>query len=610
MRISLSVKLIMLVVGFLGAFTAIFAQQASELFASVLVQREEYSNMVQAAAKANEVEQLISSAVDRAQVTGTLMLKHAGEKKSEKSEASVSFNKDKNLIAIDVVRISGDSPELVDRYVKEKTLEKAGLEAGFIPQLRQLQKFPFDQVIAKKITIQNSSFPKGYPLLTFGIPIARDDQDRVTHVAIADVDLGYLQRSFSGESERVLFVYDHEGNLLAHQDERKALARHSLIGHPLVRKSQDDLIPRRQIQFVDPDTDSKMIGAYVRIPSYGLTVVSQTPESVILEPAAQVRQKTFFIAGTIISIAIFCFFLFSGSLTEHLEVLHELVAEVEKGNFQTKAKGRVRFLFPDEVADLARAFDRMTDGLVERDRVKNLFRKFHGSSVTEDILKQGNLLGGQKKEVTVFFSDIRGFTSFSESHTPEEVVEMLNEYFEIMVGIITSHGGVVDKFIGDAIMAVWGAPHSTDHDAQNAVRACLEMRKALQSLNERRIERRQQPLMIGMGLHLGHVISGTIGSTERLEYTVIGDTVNVASRIEASTKAFGADLLLSETVMQRVKEGFLIEYAGNAEIKGKSNPLSLFKVKGYFDEAGNPVEVKSPYSEYAAEAVEKAKIAS
>src|SRR5262249_35275606 len=151
-------------------------------------------------------------------------------------------------------------------------------------------------------------------------------------------------------------------------------------------------------------------------------------------------------------------------------------------------------------------------------------------SVTEDLLK-GNLeLGGSKKMVTVFFSDIRGFTAFSEGHTPEQVVQMLNEYFQIMVGIINKHGGIVDKFIGDAIMAVWGAPNATDRDTQNAVKACIEMRQALNSLNELRAGRGQVPIKIGMGLHRGEAISGTIGSSERMEYTVIGDTVNQSSR--------------------------------------------------------------------------------
>lgn len=185
---------------------------------------------------------------------------------------------------------------------------------------------------------------------------------------------------------------------------------------------------------------------------------------------------------------------------------------------------------------------------------------------------------------------------------------MLNEYFGVMVKIINQNGGVVDKFIGDAIMAVWGAPQSSDHDAHKAVRACLEMRKALNELNEKRIAREQPPISIGMGLHAGAAISGTIGSDERMEYTVIGNTVNTASRIESSTKAFGADLLISDTVIEKIGDDFKTELAGAAEVKGRSEALKMFKVRGYKAEDGTMVEISTPYSDYAAEAADKVKV--
>lgn len=622
MRIPLSAKLILLVVAFLIAATVIFAQQSSELFETVLVQREEYSNMLQAGSRAGEVERLITGAVDRMQVIGTLMVQKEvakiererdGETEAVRDDNDIflNFYKDKGLISLEVLKVEGGKTTSIGRQVKDEFLETQGQTEGFIDRLRALQSFPLDEVRKNKIVIRNASYPKGYPLVTIGIPLIRDDQDQVHFIALGDLDFRYLQKLFSEESERALFVFDDGGNLITHQDERRALARHSLKGHPLVEKALTDEVTRRQIQYTDPETDSVMIGAFVRIANYGLTVVSQTPKSVILEPAFEVRRKAFFIAGTMISVAIFCIFLFSSSLTGPIEVLAQLVTLVSKGNFEIKAKDRIKFMFPDEVSDLAEAFDHMTDGLKERDKVKNLFSKFHGSSITEDLLQKDIGVGGQAKDVAVFFSDIRGFTAFSEMHAPEQVVEMLNEYFEVMVKIISDNHGVVDKFIGDAIMAVWGAPHSSGRDVQNAVKACLEMRQALNELNDKRIERGQQPLMIGMGLHAGTVISGTIGSHERMEYTIIGDTVNMASRIEASTKAFGADLLISESVRALVGDEFIVELAGAAEVKGKSEPLSLYKVKGFVDpQSGVPIEIRTPYSDYAAEKADKVKIAS
>ena len=298
--------------------------------------------------------------------------------------------------------------------------------------------------------------------------------------------------------------------------------------------------------------------------------------------------------------------MFSISLTSPIERLVDMATEVAAGNFEVQSNVSSK----DEVGALGSAFDEMVVGLQERDKVKNVLNKFHGSAVTEDLLKGDLALGGSRKDVTVFFSDIRDFTKFSEGHTPEEVVEMLNEYFAIMVSIINQHGGVVDKFIGDAIMAIWGAPEPSDRDAFNAVRACLEMRKQLEVLNHKRVERGQVPIKIGIGIHTGKAIAGNIGSDERMEYTVIGDSVNTAARIEASTKAFGTDLLISGETMEIIQDEFLIEQAGQVEVKGKSQPLTLNKVRGYVDENGQEVRIQTEWSDFEGADADKVKMVS
>ena len=176
---------------------------------------------------------------------------------------------------------------------------------------------------------------------------------------------------------------------------------------------------------------------------------------------------------------------------------------------------------------------------------------------------------------------------------------MLNDYFKVMVGIILNRKGVVDKFIGDAIMAAWGIPTEQEHSNKNAVMACLEMRKALMLFNEKRIKEGKEPIMIGMGLHKGMAISGVVGSDDKMEYTIIGDTVNQAARIEEGTKAFGTDLLISEEVYKEVKDDFVIEEAGKVEAKGKSKPLTLYKVLGYVKDGEQKI-VETPYSTYEA----------
>jgi adenylate cyclase len=253
----------------------------------------------------------------------------------------------------------------------------------------------------------------------------------------------------------------------------------------------------------------------------------------------------------------------------------------------------------DEITQLTRSFGQMAEGLAERDKLKETFNKFHSKEIAEAILKGEVKLGGNRQEATVFFSDIRSFTSISESMEAEQVVEMLNEYMTAMVSEIQRHHGVVDKYVGDAIMAVWGVPMSKPGDTWNAVRASLAMRERLAEFNEERERNGKTPVKMGMGLHTGELIAGNIGSTEKMEYTVIGDTVNTASRIESLTKEFGTDMLISEEVYKKVKDKVIVEPI-SANVKGKAKTLTAYKVKGYYDEAGKPVIIETKYSTYEA----------
>lgn len=604
MRIPISTKLITVTILILVAATGTITWISSDYFEKKSSEQVDIANLESAAAKAKEVENIIASMIDKTRAQASVLMQESAQQKATE-EINFSFLSDKNLVALEILKLDGSSVESVTKRVKEEVLKPYGLNTDFIEQLRSWQKFPVRSVAQGNIEIRNGSYPKAPALLTIGIPLVRDSQGKISHIAMADVLLAPLIKPFTDPSERTQYLIDHDGELLAHKDEHKAMARLNMKRHPFVEKALSQKSPQYQTKFMDPDNEKNIFGAAVKT-SFGGAVVSLTSEETILEVSNEVKRRAIFVAGSAVSMAIFFIFLFSMTLTSPIEKLAEMINLVSKGNFDVKARSKVRS--QDEVGDLAEAFDHMTEGLKERDKVKSLFSKFHGSSVAEDLISKDIGVGGQTKNVVVFFSDIRGFTSFSEKRSPEEVVEMLNEYFGVMVKIINQHGGVVDKFIGDAIMAVWGAPQSSAKDAHHAVRACLEMRRALEKLNETRLQRGQPAINIGMGLHAGPAISGTIGSDERMEYTVIGNTVNTASRIEASTKAFGADLLISDTVVERIGEDFKYELAGAAEVKGRTEALQMFKVRGYRADNGQIIEISTPYSDYEAESADKVKI--
>lgn len=572
--------------------------------------QEEDINLRLAFSKANELNYILEHAVEKARSLGTLALNSISATDlsvDTENKLNQALNQNKDIFSLELYEVDPITQKikLLKRLADPKRFTAFKLDVSYMDQLRKTQSFPTTEILQNKVLIQNSSSAKGLALFTLGLPLVQSE-GRVSHIILADYDLTRLQKSFSENGFRTFFLVDRDGTVLAHQESELALNKKNLKDHPLVHQALVNTEPNSQSRFFDAKKKAHYYGTYVHS-ALNTTIISLVPEDVVLFPARKVRHGAYYFLGILISISLFGAFMFSMTITNPIEKLANLIKIVAKGNFGVSARKIIRS--KDEVGDLAKAFDHMTEGLIERDKVKTLFSKFHGSSVTEDLLSQQVGISGLNKEVTVFFSDIRGFTSFSENKKPEEVVQMLNEYFAIMVKIIQQNHGIVDKFIGDAIMAVWGAPKTTPQDTPNAVKACLEMREALAALNTKRLNQGQPVILIGMGLHTGPAISGTIGSDDRMEYTVIGDTVNMTSRIESSTKSFGVDLLISEFTAQKVQNDFALEHAGHAEVKGKNQALSLFRVLGYKSKSGEVTLVQTPYSVFEAEQSDKVKVA-
>ncbi len=218
---------------------------------------------------------------------------------------------------------------------------------------------------------------------------------------------------------------------------------------------------------------------------------------------------------------------------------------------------------------------------IREQREKQRLSRFFSPDVIKEILqtRTDSSLAGSRRRVTVLFSDIRGFTSLSEKLTPEEVVEMLRDYLTTMTEIVFKHGGTVDKYIGDAIMALYGAPFDQPNHAEQAVRTALEFQEQVKFLSERWEAKCGARLRNGVGINTGEAVVGTIGSQQRLEYTAIGDTVNLASRLESLTKEFLAPTIVSQGTYEEVKHLFYARYLGEVKVKGKEIPVKIYAVE-------------------------------
>jgi class 3 adenylate cyclase/GAF domain-containing protein len=237
-------------------------------------------------------------------------------------------------------------------------------------------------------------------------------------------------------------------------------------------------------------------------------------------------------------------------------------------------------LFTDQSRE--RALRQQMDVAVEeRRQIKNMFARYLSNDVVNNLMQHPELVkpGGDKKTATVFFGDIRGYTTFSETKSPEYIIDVLNAYFSVAVEIIVRHKGYIDKFIGDAIMAAWGVPMATEEqDAIEAVECALEIQDRIKAEDRTFFTGDAAVLKVGIGMHTGSLVAGNLGSDRRMDYSVIGDTVNVAARLEGVAGA--GEVVITEHTRERIGDRFKLEEREPVKVKGKEKPIHIFNVLG------------------------------
>ena len=280
------------------------------------------------------------------------------------------------------------------------------------------------------------------------------------------------------------------------------------------------------------------------------------------------------LCGIFVIIALRLNFVVGKSILNPIGEMLGIVGKVRNGDFTT----RINVFSNDEIGILGDAGNDMIAGLQDREKIRDAFGKYVTPEIRDEILAGRIPLNGERTEATLVFTDLRDFTPFVESNDPEEVINSMRAYFTAMQGIIRSHKGLVLQFVGDEVEAVFGVPIPYEGHADKAVQAALEMRRALKELNKERAIEGKIPFRHGVGIHTGKVLAGNTGSNNRLSYTLIGDTVNVASRIEGLTKEIPCDILVSEETAVRLQGSFLLEKEGPRRIKGYSRPITVYRI--------------------------------
>ncbi len=266
----------------------------------------------------------------------------------------------------------------------------------------------------------------------------------------------------------------------------------------------------------------------------------------------------------------------SNYLTSPIHDLVDGVRAIGRGEYDQVIRKRTN----DEVGDLTEAFNQMARSLEEKEQIKDAFRRYVSHQVAEEIFKDPakyiETLKGTRRTVTVLFADIRGFTPLSERLGPEEVVTLLNEILTKMTNFVFRHEGTIDKFLGDGLMALFGAPIAHPDDISRAINAAVAIQQSIAVMNENRRQMNKETIQVGIGIDAGDVVVGNIGAKVRLNYTVIGHSVNIAARLQEV--AAGGEIIISERVFAGAEVDYKFSEPMLIKVKGKEEPVKVYRV--------------------------------
>jgi adenylate cyclase len=414
-----------------------------------------------------------------------------------------------------------------------------------------------------------------------GLTIARDlaASARNPLVTRDELTLNLLVKdAMRDEDVTYVIVVDEDNQVVAHNDL-------NLVGKPLDRPKH--LAPLKNDLLVQTYGDARSKGGHIidfAVPlefskvRLGALYLGFSDRS-IRRTIATARTQTLWITVMMILGGI-------GGAVGLAIVLTKPLLKLSQGT-KAVAEGSLDITLPvsssDEIGDLTESFNEMARSLREKEKIKRAFSSYVARQVVDEILKHPDeyTFSGERREVTVIFCDMRGFTTLTEKLPPEEVVAALNDFYGLMIELTLKNDGYLNKFLGDAVMAIFGAPNPYPDHCWRAVKTALEMQAAVGELSARRISEGKDPISIGIGISAGEAVAGTVGAENQIEYTVIGDKVNLAARLESNAKP--GQILVSESTYQQVADKVNGRCLGTVYVKGKEQAVVVFEILGASD---------------------------
>lgn len=428
----------------------------------------------------------------------------------------------------------------------------------------------------------------GYANSQWNILTENNLSDRKAFVQASKEAVASYAANLIRSPTEVIFALDKNG--------QKVMATRKLIFSEKEKKALIELMKAKKTGWQQLLLGEKnFVGEAVFFKPFNWYILVAESKNTFYRAVNQIYIQSGVILISVTVISIILLFVLSGFLTSPMRLVIRAMRDIIPKNDLSR---RVPIVYADEIGELGHTFNIMTEELEKaynqikgyafrsvvarkrEEKIRHIFQRYVPKDVIDQFFENPeSMLVGDNRELAVLFSDIRQFTSISEKLPPKKIVESLNRYFSLMVDIVMQNNGIVDKFIGDALMAFYGAPVKHDDDAERSVKSALEMLSALKKFNAWQEEKGHRVFRIGIGINYGKVTVGNIGSEKKMDYTVVGDMVNLASRLEELTKVYAEPLIISETVKEQIGGNYKTRILDKVKVIGKTEAINIYTVR-------------------------------
>lgn len=569
---------------------------ASKFFLNTSELQLRDSNLRMAEIIGSKVRSDVINAVERGkQIAVTLTSQ--GIPEDQKNKLLKTFlDADKEFIYLGIYEKKGDVLVNKREIFNEEELKLTSLTEEDFHNVILRNKDAFSDAFTGQSVLINSS--PGFQEPSFAIALPAAENGELDNILIMIIKLEKIIGAFEKKGIETTFLVNGSGVVIAHPKEDLVLSATDLSNMPIVKTMLTSAAATGQSSYEDSELKTQILGSFKKIGFADTGVVTIVSEDKAFEAVYKIQKRNLYIMGIGLCVALIFVFFFSKTITKPILQLLTATLEIAKGNFRIGIKPTTR----DEVGLLTEYFIEMGQGLEEREKVKNILGSMIDPVVVQEAMVDlAALKRGSETNITAFFSDVASFSTISEQLKSAELAALLNEYLSAMTLILKTHEGVLDKYIGDAIVGIFSAPVPVVDHQLKAARASIEMVKKLADLRDfwtrnNLYSKEAQGMDARIGLNSGPAKVGFMGTDALASYTMMGDTVNLAARLEAAGKDYGVNILITDAIQKPIQDEMLTRYIDLVRVKGKNEPVRIHELIGFkSDVASNLIEAAALY---------------